>query len=99
MRRWAVLRLQVGCVKLPKHIATLNFWHATASPESTMGQFSFSTPSPERLPPETVGRCYIAGMEGIPWASQNEFDDGVVLNSNSVGDSKCNEIETIDECE
>ena len=36
-----------------------------------MGQFRFLAPPDDHMPPEAFASAYLAGMEGIPWASTN----------------------------
>ncbi|MBM4094184.1 MAG: hypothetical protein FJ276_32975 [Planctomycetes bacterium] len=52
-----------------------------------MGQMRFFAPSPDELLPHAVELAYLAGVEGVPWRSRNQWCDGVLQISRSVSES------------
>jgi hypothetical protein len=47
----------------------------------------FIAAHPEKLSPEAVEQCYMAGMEGLPWPSTNTLVDSELLIKYDTGDS------------
>jgi hypothetical protein len=47
----------------------------------------FIATHPEKLSPEAVEQCYMAGMEGVPWPSTNTLVDSELLIKYDTGDS------------
>jgi len=52
-----------------------------------MGLLRFDVPRPEHLPPELVARAYVAGLEGVPWLSQNTLANGELQIRRGVNES------------
>lgn len=52
-----------------------------------MGEFRFTLPPSRTLSPIVVKSAYVAGLDGVPWKSNNTFDDGELVVDRQVNDS------------
>lgn len=52
-----------------------------------MGRMLFHAPTPETLPCGAVERAYVAGIEGVPWRSWNQWAGGILTVERSTNES------------
>jgi len=52
-----------------------------------MGQMRFYAPTPDTLLPHALTQAYLAGIEAIPWHSDNRWIDGVLCIERNVSES------------